>query len=136
MRASSCLAISFWYFLSSWGLFVSEILSTIVLDYLSLEALNSLILDDLSSFGYSLISVMLRSNLLAFFEIGSLIYANFYRLLYCSYHVKTFLLKPITSINSQWTISAADFLILSNSAFTFWGSSSPCNYSLAFGLIS
>jgi hypothetical protein len=72
-----------------------------VLDFLSLEALKSLILDDLSSFGYSLISVMLSFNLLAFFEIGSLLYANFYRLLYCSYQVKTFLLKPIASINSQ-----------------------------------
>jgi hypothetical protein len=91
---------------------------------------------DLSSFDSSPISVILRFNRFPFLEIGIGLDPTRFLLLYYSCHVKGFLLKPIYSINSHLTIAVAFCFIFSNSAFTFEGSSSPGNYSLAFSDIS
>jgi hypothetical protein len=82
---------------------------------------------DLSSLDYSLISGIFRFKRLALFEIGKFLYAILYRLLNCSCHVPTFLLKPIVFINSDWMVPASAFLIFSNWALIFGGSKSPGN---------
>jgi hypothetical protein len=72
-----------------------------VLEFFSLGALDSLILDYLSSFAYSMISVISSFNLSAFLEIDIGTDPTLLRFLYYYCHVTGFLLKPIDSINSQ-----------------------------------